>query len=133
MYNSVSPYMQSTLVCRKLDTQGYFIHNFQHINQSAHVSMEKIPLKYTEESNFKTHKYTFITADRQMDGHTESQRVIIIPRHYRVAGYNKKKKKNQNVIYCNVLFVRFSCGFSALLTHCNQLTYLHYSWVVLAL
>ena len=28
MYTSVSPYVQSTLMGRKLDTQGYFVHNF---------------------------------------------------------------------------------------------------------
>ena len=76
MYTSVSPYMQSTLVCRKLDTQGYFIHNFRHTNQSAHVSMEKIPLKYTEESI--TLKHTSIHSSQQTDRRMDTRRANMI-------------------------------------------------------
>ena len=77
MYISVSPYLQSTLVCKKLDTQGYFVRNFRHTNQSACVSTEYIPLKYIQVSIIL--KHTSIPSTEQKHRHMDVQGETIIP------------------------------------------------------
>ena len=58
-------------------------------NINAHTEFGENPLSFTQVI-VRKRKYGR-TYDRRTDEHTDSERNTIIPRHYRVAGYNKKR------------------------------------------